>query len=287
MRRIVAFMACIAFLGVTAPPSDPFLWLEDVNGTRAMAWVKAQNARTLGVLKNDPNFAGLYADALKIVEAKDRVPTPELVAHDVYNFWQDASHVRGIWRRTTPADFATRRPKLDDGLRLGCARGERTRQLGLEGCRLRVAARDPLPVLSLGRRRRRDYRARIRHHHEAVRNRRFHAYRAAKQTTAWESDDTLLVSREWSPGELTTSGYPYVVKRLKRGQPLADAVEVFRGAKSDGGYGVTPIVFHDGAGDTATIVARPLSTFKSEYYIVTSQRRAASSACRCNRSRRR
>ena len=92
----------------------------------------------------------------------------------------------------------------------------------------------------------------------------------AKQTTAWESDDTLLVSREWSPGELTTSGYPYVVKRLKRGQPLADAVEVFRGAKSDGGYGVAPIVFHDGAGDTATIVARPLSTFKSEYYIVTS-----------------
>ena len=56
-----------------------------------------------------------------------------------------------------------RRPELDDGLRLGCARGERTRQLGLEGRRLRVAARDPLSVLPLGWRRRRDYRARIRH----------------------------------------------------------------------------------------------------------------------------
>ncbi len=91
----------------------------------------------------------------------------------------------------------------------------------------------------------------------------------AKQRTAWESEDSLLVAREWSADELTTSGYPFVVKRLRRGQPLSDAVEVFRGSKSDGGYGVTPIALHDGAGHQATIIARPLSTFNAEYYLVT------------------
>ena len=64
LDRIAALLLS-ALLGV-APAGDPYLWLEDVHGTRAMAWVKAENAKTLAVLKNDPNFAGLYADALKI-----------------------------------------------------------------------------------------------------------------------------------------------------------------------------------------------------------------------------
>ncbi|HEX3670912.1 MAG TPA: prolyl oligopeptidase family serine peptidase [Candidatus Cybelea sp.] len=269
MRRTVAFIAFIAFLGVTAPPNDPFLWLEDVNGARAMTWVKAQNARTLGVLKSDANFAGLYADALKIVEAKDRVPAPELVAHDVYNFWQDASHVRGIWRRTTPADFANTDPSWTTIFDLDAVAASEHANWVWKGadCAWPRETRCLFDLSDGGE--------------DAITAREYDTTTKqfvtggftlprAKQTTAWESDDTLLVSREWSPGELTTSGYPYVVKRLKRGQPLADAVEVFRGAKSDGGYGVTPLVFHDGAGDTATIIVRPLSTFKSEYYIVTS-----------------
>lgn len=269
MRRTVAFIACIAFLGVTAPSNDPFLWLEDVNGARAMAWVKAQNARTLGVLKSDPNFAGLYADALKIVEAKDRVPTPELVAHDVYNFWQDAAHVRGVWRRTTPADFATTDPSWTTVFDLDAVAASEHANWVWKGadCAWPRETRCLFDLSDGGE--------------DAITAREYDtttkqfvtggfSLPRAKQTTAWESDDTLLVSREWSPGELTTSGYPYVVKRLKRGQPLAEAAEVFRGAKSDGGYGVTPLVFHDGAGDAATIIVRPLTTFKSEYYIVTS-----------------
>src|ERR1700733_8554802 len=110
MRRVAACITFIALLGAVSA-TDQFLWLENVNGARAMAWVKAQDARTPSVLKNDPNFAGLYADALTIVEAKDRIPTPEFIAHDVYNFWQDAGHVRGIWRRTTPAPYASEAPE--------------------------------------------------------------------------------------------------------------------------------------------------------------------------------
>ncbi len=90
--------------------SDQFLWLEELNGARAMAWVKEQNAKTLAVLQNDPNFSALYADALKIAQAKDRIPVPSFIGGQVYNFWQDTDHVRGIWRRTTPADYAGAAP---------------------------------------------------------------------------------------------------------------------------------------------------------------------------------
>ncbi len=269
MKRAVASVACIAFLAVTAPPSDPFLWLENVHGTRAMAWVQAQNARTLGVLKSDPNFAGLYADALKIVEAKDRIPTPEFVARDVYNFWQDAAHVRGIWRRTTPADFAAAEPNWTTVLDLDALSASEHANWVWKGadCAWPSESRCLLYLSDGGE-------DAIAAREYDVNAKQFVAdgfsLPRAKQRTAWESPDSLLVSRDWSPGELTTSGYPYVVKRLHRGQTLADAVEVFRGAKSDGGYGVTPAVFHDGAGNAATMIERPLSTFKSEYYLVTS-----------------
>ena len=149
-RTITALLFC-ALLGV-APAGDPYLWLEDVHGTQAMAWVNAENAKTLAVLKNDPNFAVLYADALKIAEAKDRIPTPEFIAGSIYNFWQDDEHVRGIWRRTTSADFASASPEWTTVLDLDAVSKVRERQLGVEGRRLRVAARESLHRLPLRRR---------------------------------------------------------------------------------------------------------------------------------------
>jgi len=77
------------------------------------------------------------------------------------------------------------------------------------------------------------------------------------------------VATDWQPGELTSSGYPFIVKRLKRGLPLAGAVEVFRGTKEDGGYGVDPVVLHDGQGRLLSFLTRPLDTFRSEHYVLT------------------
>lgn len=267
MRRVAACITFIALLGAVSA-TDQFLWLENVNGARAMAWVKAQDARTLSVLKNDPNFAGLYADALTIVEAKDRIPTPEFIAHDVYNFWQDAGHVRGIWRRTTPAQYASDAPEWTTVLDLDALATSESANWVWKGsdCSWPSESRCMLFLSDGGE--------------DAITAREYDlkakqfvpggfTLPKAKQRTAWESEDSLLVAREWSADELTTSGYPFVVKRLRRGQPLSDAVEVFRGSKSDGGYGVTPIALHDGAGHQATIIARPLSTFNAEYYLVT------------------
>jgi prolyl oligopeptidase len=88
-----------------------------------------------------------------------------------------------------------------------------------------------------------------------------------KQSAAWADDDTLLVSREWEPGQLTTSGYPYVVKELKRGQALSDAREIARGDKHD--VGESPVALRDGQGRRALLVVRDVSFFVSETSVVT------------------
>jgi prolyl oligopeptidase len=250
----------------TAP--DPFLWLEDVHGARAMAWVKAENAKTLAVLQADPNFAGLYRDALQIAQAKDRIPTPQFIARQVYNFWQDEDHVRGIWRHTTPSDFATATPAWTTTLDLDALAKAEGANWVWEGADCVWPAENRCLIsLSDGG-------------EDAVTVREFDlasgqfvkdgfALPRGKQAFEWEDADTLLVSREWAPGELTSSGYPFIVKRLRRGEPLSSAVEIFRGAKSDGGYGVSPIALHDGAGNNAMIIARPLSTFETQYYLMT------------------
>ena len=89
-----------------ASQADPFLWLEDIQGARALAWVEAQNARSLAALKGDPRYEPFHQAALKIVDATDRIPAPELIGREVYNYWQDPANVRGIWRRTFQADYA-------------------------------------------------------------------------------------------------------------------------------------------------------------------------------------
>lgn len=254
----------------SAAAGDPYLWLENVQGARSMAWVRAENAKTLRVLQNDPNFAGLYASALKIAEATDRIPAPEFVASDIYNFWQDADHVRGIWRRTTPASFANASPAWTTALDLDALAKSENANWVWKGsdCRWPDETRCLLFLSDGGE--------------DAITVREFDlrdnafvpggfALPRSKQRAAWESPDSVLLAREWSPGELTASGYPFVVKRLVRGQPLASATEVFRGSKSDGGYGVSPLDLHDGAGHTALLISRPLSTFEAASYIVTAQ----------------
>jgi prolyl oligopeptidase len=270
---LLAGAAALARAQTNAAPAvsaaDPFSWLEELHGARAMAWVKEQNAKTLAVLQNDPNFPALYAAALKVVEAKDRIPVPAFVGGQVYNFWQDEEHVRGIWRRTTPADYASASPNWTTVLDLDAlAKSENANWVWKGNDCVWPAENRCMIALSEGG-------------EDAVTAREFDpssktfvdgglVIPRGKQRLDWDGSDALLVAREWSPGDLTASGYPYIVKRVTRGRPLSEAVEVFRGSKSDGGYGVSPLALHDGAGNVAMLIVRPLSTFASQSFIMTS-----------------
>jgi prolyl oligopeptidase len=276
--RIVAFAIAIlsAVMTVTASATagadtqpaageDPFVWLEEVDGARAMEWVRAENAKTAAVLEKDPRYPVFFQEALAIAQAKDRIPEPSIIGGQILNYWQDAEHVRGIWRRTSLANYRQSAPAWTTVLDLDAlAAAEKANWFwsGAE-CEEPAERRCMLRLSDGGE--------------DAVTLREFDlkparfvaggfALPRGKQDSAWQDHETLLVAREWIPGELTRSGYPFVVKRIKRGQPLSAAVEVFRGSIDDVAAG--PSVFHDGAGNAAVIIQRATSFFEADYHLV-------------------
>ncbi|HUI61508.1 MAG TPA: prolyl oligopeptidase family serine peptidase [Steroidobacteraceae bacterium] len=271
MRSVVAMLALIVLGSAVAKLADPYIWLEQVDGKRAMSWVHAENRKTLAVLEKDPRYAGLYSDALAIAEAKDRIPAPSSLDGSIFNFWQDSEHVRGILRRTSLESYRTAAPQWTTVLDLDAlATAEKANWFLKDNTCVEPGEQHCMLSLSDGG-------------EDAVTVREFDVKAArfaengfslsrGKQRVAWEDDNTLLVSREWAPGELTTSGYPFIVKRVTRGQPLSAARELFRGTASDGGYGVSPQVLTDGAGHKAVIITRPVTTFEFESYLVSGDR---------------
>ena len=93
---------------------DPFAWLEDIHSPRALAWVKTENERTAARLETDPRYEIFRKQALALFTAKDRIPFPGFLGKEIDNLWQDDAHVKGVWRRTTPASYASDRPEVGD-----------------------------------------------------------------------------------------------------------------------------------------------------------------------------
>jgi len=249
-----------------ADTTDPFIWLEQVSSPRAMAWVDSQNVKTLAVLEHDTSYAALYSEAVKLAEDRDRIPSPDIIGGQVYNFWQDADHVHGIWRRTSLASYQTSSPAWQTVLDLDALSKAEKANWFWKGadCAEPAETRCILSLSDGGE--------------DAVTSREFDLKSSSfvkdgfviphgKQSSTWEDPNTLLIAREWQPGDLTTSGYPFIVKRLKRGQPLSAAVEVFRGAKSDVSAGAAALT--DGGGNHLVLVSHSPSFFENESYILT------------------
>src|SRR5881409_2535743 len=111
--------AAVGLSGVKAATSDdPYLWLEEVSSPKAMQWVEAHNARSTAVLEADPRYPQIYQEGLRIAQASDRIPVGSFIGGQIYNFWQDNDHVRGIWRRTSPDSYASGNPAWETVLDL-------------------------------------------------------------------------------------------------------------------------------------------------------------------------
>jgi prolyl oligopeptidase len=262
---VFAATAVISVSLAQAPADDPFIWLEQAHSARAMQWVEAENAKTSAALERNPLFDTLLTDARAIAEAEDRIPEPNVIGGRVFNFWQDADHEHGIWRHASQPDFQHAAPQWRTVLDLDALSKSENANWFWKGaiCQEPQEQRCMVSLSDGGE--------------DAVTLREFDlrlggfadagfSLPSGKQDVAWADADTLLVSREWKSGEITRSGYAFVVKRLERGQPLDAAVEVFRGSPDD--VGVTPFTLADGSGHSAVIIQRAVSIFEFEFYLM-------------------
>jgi prolyl oligopeptidase len=210
---------------------DPFLWLEEVLGDEALSWVRERNAESARQLE-DPSFAPLEREILAVLDSDAKIPYVTQEGRWLYNFWRDAKHVRGLWRRTTLAEYRKAEPGWQTVLDLDALGAAEKEHWVFHGAQfLRPGHRRCLMSLSRGG-------------SDAVVVREFDveakafvqggfALPEAKTEVAWIDQDTLYVGTDFGPGSLTSSGYPRLAKRWKRGTPLAAAAVVFEGAATD------------------------------------------------------
>ncbi|MBB3345919.1 prolyl oligopeptidase family protein [Sphingomonas sp. BK069] len=262
-----ALAASAALAQSKAMTDDPYVWLEDKDGARALAWVEAENKRTLPRLQADPRYQTFYQQALAIAAAKDRIPMPSQLYGRIYNFWRDADHPQGIWRWTSEADYARPQPRWTTVLDLDAlSKAEGKKWVWKGATCLQPEERLCLVALSEGG-------------EDAISYREFDlaagtfvaggfALPKSKQGASWLDKDTLLVSRDWGAGTMTASSYPFVVKMVKRGQPLDAATEVYRGQPGDQ-LGTYAGVITDGQGHRLVTITRQTTFFGGETYVWT------------------
>ena len=211
-----------------APTDDPYLWLEKTHGTRAMQWVHAQNARTEKRFADNAQFDQTRERILEVLDSDARIPSVTRMGGYLYNFWKDKEHPRGIWRRTTLAEYRKADPKwqvLLDIDALGKAEGRTWVFKGAQcmkpdyrRCLVSLSPDGGDAVRS----------ARIRPP-DPIASSRTASAAGGQDQTGWIDHDHIYVGTDFGPGSMTTSSYPRIVKEWTRGTPLSEATTVFAG----------------------------------------------------------
>jgi prolyl oligopeptidase len=244
--------------------TDPYLWLEEIEGKKALDWVEGQNEATLAVLKAQPMFKETYEKTLQILNSDERIAYPHILGKYVYNFWKDEKNERGIWRRTTIAEYLKPSPKWEillDIDKLCEQEGEKWVYKGVSG--LYPDYTRYIVYLSRGG-------------GDATVAREFDAdskefvkdgfyLPEAKGSISWKDQDTVYVQTDFGEGSLTDSGYPRITKIWKRGTPLSAAKTIFEGEKTDVDVGCYVINTPERQYD---VINRAITFYTFHYYVI-------------------
>jgi len=85
---------------------DSFLWLKEVEGEKALQWVKEKNKICEDYITNNPEFEPIYKKILEILNSDEQLANPQIVGNYVYDLWKDDKNKLGVWRRMSLEDFA-------------------------------------------------------------------------------------------------------------------------------------------------------------------------------------
>jgi len=245
-RRWIALVIALTFSGMTqahdtphtaapaaqAGADDENLWLDDIDGAKPLDWVKARNAETVSKYAESQDFKTLDARLLEMLDSDAKIPMVSKIGDHFYNFWRDKQHPKGLWRRTTLAEYRKDKPAWDTVIDLDALAASEKENWVWHGAQcLKPDYRRCLVSLSRGGA-------------DADVVREFDlstkafikdgfALPEAKSQVAWIDDDHIYVATDFGPGSMTTSSYPRIVKEWKRGTPLASAQTVYEGKDND------------------------------------------------------
>ena len=260
MRQLL-LTSLLTCLSTGALAEDPYLWLEEVQSPRSLAWVKQHNEETLKPLHQDSRFATLQQEALTILNSDARLADGHVMGAYIYNFWQGPGHKRGLWRRMPTQHYAKGGDSWETILDVDALEAkEQQNWIFKDYSCLSPAYEQCFIVLSRGGTDASVYRE------FSLKDKQFvqqgFELPEAKSRVAWEDENTWLVGTNWGEASTSDSGYPIQIKRWKRHQPLHRAELIYQGEKQD--MLVNPMVFR---GDTRswTITRRMQTFYESEF----------------------
>jgi prolyl oligopeptidase len=262
-RLILIIFAMTTQLLTAQNEKDPYIWLEEVEGEKALSWVQEWNDRTVDVLSSQPGYEEVFNKSLEILNSTERIADPGINGKFIYNIWQDQQYQRGIWRRTPIESYLTGDPVWETLLNID----ELSEKDGIKWVFKGASGLFPdykrfLVHLSKGGGDAVEIREYDTETKSFVNNGFF--LPEAKGSASWIDGNTLMVSTDFGEG-VTTSGYPMQVKVLKRGSGLEHAREVFKGNKDDMGIWGAVLPTHK---KVYQLVTRRTSFYEGEYYFL-------------------
>ena len=259
-KYTLLLLALFGIVLITQAQEDKYLWLEEVDGQKALEFVNAQNKTTIAELSAEKDYQNIYDKSLAIYNSDERIAYPSIRGNYVYNFWKDKDHVRGIWRRSTVDDYRKGNPTWETLLDIDKLSEEDDIKWVYKGSsglypnynrfliELSKGGGDAVVVKEFD-----------------VTTKQFiengFLIEESKGSASYIDENTLIVTSDFGEGTMTTSGYPRQVKLWKRGTSLNDAQLIYEGETSD--VGAWGGVLRDGS-ETFTLISRALTTFSSE-----------------------
>lgn len=239
-------------------------YLVEIESEKANAFVDPENKKTLDFFKQDPRFEKTQADILQILSSQDKLPQVYFMGEDLYSFWQDQKHIRGIFRKTTVKSFNSGKPQWEVILDVDALaekekanwvwQGMNCLQPENELCMLHLSNGGKDAHIS------REFNLKTK---SFVQNGFF--IPDSKSSEVWWDRDTLLVSDATHSAELTKSGYPYLIRFWKRGTELKNAPVVFSGDANDMGAW---IYSYSRQGQKYFLIQQSKTFYSGNYYLV-------------------
>ncbi len=258
---LLAMTPLVSHAALPAGTPDP--WMLEQEGTRAMEWVNAQNARTTDELAKSDEFKSMNDRFLKILDSRDRIPGVSRIGDRYYNFWRDGQHPRGLWRRTTLEEYRKPAPNWETVLDLDALGAAEKENWVWEGANV-LSPADVRCLISLSR-----------GGADASVVREFDLVKKAfvtdgfvlsesKSNLGWIDPDHCYLGVAFDSSTMTTSGYPRIIKEWKRGTPVSAATPVYEGQLTDVAVGAsrdhTP-------GFERDFVSRSITFYTNELYL--------------------
>lgn len=241
---------------------DQFLWLEEIDSDRSLAWVKSRNDLSFKRLSSDRRYPHIEEQVRKILLASDRLPSTSIHSNFSHRFWQDAKHKRGLWQRMPLQDFKNGLENWHTILDFDKLAAEENENWVYQS----LSCKEPENKRCIIRMSRGGGDSSVAREFD-VESKQFvsngFVLPAAKSDLSWVDDNTMLVATDWGDGSMTSSGYPRLARLWSRGTPSKSGPLLYTAETKDVGISTASYTYDD---ETYLIIHREISTFGGEYW---------------------